>query len=397
MAEPPRRRRTTPRDADPDWLRRRNRELVTLKEIAETLNKSVSLRQMLRDTLPLVVELLQLHTAWLFLLDEGGDFAVAAYHNLPPALAYPGDPWHAECTCQRLARGGELRDASQVVECSRLGEASGDRQGLSYHASVPLATGDRLIGILNVATSAWDTFTPQDLAILSAVGYQLATAINRAQLAERATELALAEERNRLAREVHDTLTQELTGIALHLEAADALLEASPERARARLRHALERSRESLEEARRSVLDLRAGPLERQDLAAALGELARRFAAETGVAVVTKLGSDGPRLPARHEQALYRIAQEALANVRQHAAASTVTLELARAQDTVRLSILDDGRGFSEESAQARGERGFGLLSMQERARVLGGSLAVASEPGRGTKVEVVLPAGNRQ
>ena len=93
MTDPPRQRRTTPRDADADVLRRRNRELVTLKEIAETLNKGVGLHETLASTLPLVVELLALHTGWLFLLDDQGEFHVAVHHSLPPALAYPGEPW----------------------------------------------------------------------------------------------------------------------------------------------------------------------------------------------------------------------------------------------------------------------------------------------------------------
>src|SRR5689334_11189504 len=190
MAEQPRQRRTTPRDADADVLRRRNRELATLKEIAEKLNKGVGLHETLASTLPLVVELLSLHTGWLFLLDSQQEFSVATHHNLPPALAYPSAPWEPECECQKLARRGDLHAAAQVVECSRLRDATGDRQGLAYHASVPLIEGDRLLGIMNVATSQWDLFTPQDLQILSAVGYQLATAIERTQLAEQATLMA---------------------------------------------------------------------------------------------------------------------------------------------------------------------------------------------------------------
>src|SRR6185503_18661779 len=286
-----------------------------------------------------------LHTGWLFLLDSQEQFALAARHELPPALAYPGEAWAGECTCQKLARAGDLRAAAQVVECSRLGGASGDRQGLAYHASVPLVTGDRLLGIMNVATSQWDLFTPQDLQILSAVGYQLAAAIERTQLAEQATRIALVEERNRLAREVHDTLAQELTGIALQLEAADALLGVAPERARARIRQALERTRESLEEARRSVLDLRAGPLERQALPAALETLGQRFQAETGIMVTAELEIARPRLPARIEEALYRIAQEALVNVRRHAQASSVQLRLGVEDAVVHLTIADDGLG----------------------------------------------------
>src|SRR5204862_4667996 len=159
-------------------------------------------------------------------------------------------------------------------------------------------------------------------------GHQIATAIERTQLAEQATRMALVEERNRIAREVQGTLAQELTGIALQLEAADALLDHSPDRARARIRQALERARESLAEARRSVLDLRAGPLERQALPAALRELSQRFALETGCEVRTELAINQLRLPARVETALYRIAQESLANIQRHAHATAVQIGL---------------------------------------------------------------------
>jgi two-component system NarL family sensor kinase len=345
---------------------RQVRYFATLKVIAETLNNGVSLRQTFASTLPLVIELLQLHTGWLFLYDDQGEFSIASYHELPPALAYPGPAWNDTCECQRLARRGDLHAAAQVVECSRLRDATGDRQGLAYHASVPLVKGDRLLGIMNVATPQWDVFTPQDIEILSAIGHQIATAIERTQLAEQATRMALVEERNRLAREVHDTLAQELTGIALQLETADALLEHSPERARARIRQALPE---------------------------ALETLGRRFSAETGTPVAFELAAVGPRLPARVEEALYRIAQEALVNIRRHAQAGAVRIELRETSDSVQLIVADNGRGFDpQQPGGGVHAHGFGLTGMQERAHLLGGDMQISSCPGAGAQVEVTIP-----
>lgn len=371
--------------------------LRVLKAIAETLNRGVGLHATLASTLPLVVELLDLHTGWLFLRNDADEdtFALATYHNLPPALAFPGDAWCEGCTCQSRALAGELRDSAAVVQCSRLGSATGDRRGLAYHASIPLNKGERLLGIMNVATEQWDTFTPEDLQVLTAIGFQFATAVERTQLAEQATHAALAEERNRLAREVHDTLAQELAGIALQLETADALLDLAPDQARARIQQALARTRESLEEARRSVLDLRSGPLERLDLGTALAQLVERFAAETHIRVTLQSALDGSRLPARHEQALYRIAQEALANIAQHAEATTVDVTLRRTPTAVVLCVVDDGRGFRRQrtrGAAKPGQQRFGLIGMRERAQVLGGTLRVASAPGAGTRLEARLP-----
>lgn len=368
------------------------RYFATLKVIAETLNNSVNLRQALAGTLPLVIELLDLHTGWLFLSDDQIVFSLATSHALPPALAYPGPAWQEPCECQRLAQNGSLRHGTQVVECSRLRGAAGDRQNLAYHASVPLLKGERLLGIMNVATPDWDVFTPQDIEILAAIGHQIATTIERTQLAEQATRVALVEERNRLAREVHDTLAQGLTAITLQLEAADALLDSAPERARARLQLALECARESLDEARRSVLDLRAGPLERQALPAALAELARRFTEETAIPVDTRLALGSPRLPARVEAALYRIAQEALVNVRRHAQATHVALRLALRGNAVHLTITDDGRGFDTARGQPPARTGFGLLGMQERAHLLHGTMQVRSSVGAGTRISVAIP-----
>jgi two-component system NarL family sensor kinase len=365
--------------------------LIILKSIAETLNRGVGLYETLATTLPLVVDLLNLHTGWLFLRDASGRYALAAHHSLPPALGFPGPAWRGVCNCQTLAQRGELLPSSQVVQCSRLYDARGDRRGLAWHASVPLAEDGALIGILNVATSQWDQFSPQDLQLFSAVGYQLATAIVRMRLAEQATRIALVEERNRLAREVHDTLAQELAGITLQLEAADALLDTAPERARARVRNALERTRASLAEARRSVLALRAGPLAHQELHEALAELAQRFQEDSGISVAQSLVAIAPSNSA---EALYRIAQEALANVRKHANARHVRLELRNDESQALLIIEDDGCGFDVEQQPQRApsEGGFGLTSMRERAHLAGGSLLIHSAPSSGTRVEARVP-----
>nr|HRC74065.1 ATP-binding protein [Kouleothrix sp.] len=152
---------------------------------------------------------------------------------------------------------------------------------------------------------------------------------------------------------------------------------------------------ESLDEARRSVLDLRAGPLERQALPAALAELAQRFAGETQIAIRADLPPISPRLPARVEEALYRIAQEALVNVRRHAQAAHVALSLQLSGSQVLLVIADDGRGFDAAQASAgtpSERRGFGLIGMQERAHMLRGTMRMHSGSGSGTRVEVAIP-----
>jgi two-component system NarL family sensor kinase len=213
-------------------------------------------------------------------------------------------------------------------------------------------------------------------------------AIERARLAAESTRLARAEERARMAREIHDTLAQGLTAIALHLEGALPHLERDPERARERLERALAATRESLEEARRSVLNLRTGLPAGKPLAAALGTLGRAFTAETGVRVYVRTTPVRP-LPLGVEVELFRIAQEALANVRAHARAHEVTITLRVAERAVSLSIHDDGQGFDPHAV---GDSHHGIVGMRERAALVGGRLQVQSRLGGGTTVKVTVP-----
>jgi two-component system NarL family sensor kinase len=211
------------------------------------------------------------------------------------------------------------------------------------------------------------------------------------ELQSELTELAVVEERSRLAREIHDTLAQGLTGVALRLESADALLEAGadPARVREAVRAALDLTRANLEEARRSVLDLRAAPLEGRTLAEALAALASEWSARGNVTIAFKaIGGTHP-LPSRVEVGLYRIAQEALTNIAQHAAASRARLTLTTTPDHVQLDIRDNGGGFE---ATALPEGHFGLLGMRERAKLLGGHLRLESAPNQGAHVEVSIP-----
>jgi two-component system, NarL family, sensor kinase len=163
----------------------------------------------------------------------------------------------------------------------------------------------------------------------------------------------------------------------------------TPERAREPLRRALSLTQSNLEEARRSVLDLRAAPLEGRSLSGALEVLVGRWEMETGIGADYAAVNGARPLPPRVEVALYRICQEALANVARHTGAGQVDVRLVATPEQVRLVVEDDGRGF--DASAVPGER-HGLVGMNERASMLGGSLEVRSSPGAGTRVEVTVP-----
>ncbi|NJK79134.1 MAG: SpoIIE family protein phosphatase [Chloroflexaceae bacterium] len=159
-------------------------ELTTLNALAHTLNKAADLRDVLEGSLEHILELMELQTGWIFMYDEGETFTLAARHNLPPAISYPGKGWGGDCRCHELCLEGKLDQRVNIVRCTRLRAAIGDKWGLSQHASVALRNGDELIGILNVATTEWGDLQPAKLQLLMAVGSMLSTAIVRTRLHE---------------------------------------------------------------------------------------------------------------------------------------------------------------------------------------------------------------------
>jgi two-component system NarL family sensor kinase len=377
-------------------LRRLNHELSVLNAIARELNRSVDLGETLEFTLSQVAELLGLRTGWIWLISEElSEPYLAAAQNLPPALA--NDPHHMDgsgyCYCLDTYKRGDLEGAANVnvLTCSRLNGLVDGTDGLRYHASIPLYAQDKKLGVMNVASPDWRSLSLEDLQLMYTIGDLLSIAVERARLFARSTQLGAAEERNRLAREIHDTLAQGLTATALQLESADALLEAGlkAELAREPLHRALSLTQSNLEEARRSVLDLRAAPLEGHSLAEALKALVERWDTEEGISARFQAINSGRPLPLRLEVSLYRICQEALTNVARHAHAGRVTVRLVSTPEQLQLAVEDDGRGF-EVSDVSRDHHG--LVGMNERAKMLRGSFDVQSSPDMGTRIQVTVP-----
>lgn len=370
------------------------RALRVLKEVAEALNRATTEERAAGEALRRMTDLLGVRTGWVWLRDPDADrFYSAAAQHLPPYLQAPVRMTGKSCWCLELFRGGQLTPRNiDVVECTRLAPAvrageEASTRGLRCHASVPLYSGDRPLGVMNLAMADWRRLTPQELGLLGTIADLVAVAIERARLVAQSVEHARADERARIARDVHDTLAQEFAAAGLHIEAGLANLSAR-DRARPALQLALRAAREGLEEARRSITSLRASPLSGRTLADALGALSRRFTAESGVRVRAAIADAGPLAPAI-ESEIYRIAGESLANVRKHANAREVTLRLERVRLGVRLVISDRGAGFRVRGAR---QRGFGLSGIEDRARAVGGRATITSAPGRGTTVSVTVP-----
>ncbi|NED99653.1 sensor histidine kinase [Phytoactinopolyspora halotolerans] len=208
-----------------------------------------------------------------------------------------------------------------------------------------------------------------------------------AQLLTQAREAGVLDERQRMAGEIHDTLAQGLTGIVTQVQAAQQVWD-RPDQARPHLDRALNLARESLTEARRSVQALRPQELDEAHLPDALGDLAKRWAEDTDVAMHVDVTGDRVPLSPAIEVAIFRVAQEALTNVAKHANASRVGLTLSYLGDVVLLDVRDDGTGMPSGDS-----RGFGLNSMTHRIRSVGGTLEIESAPGDGTAISASVPA----
>jgi signal transduction histidine kinase len=209
----------------------------------------------------------------------------------------------------------------------------------------------------------------------------------------RERQATVTEERNRIAREIHDTLAHYLTVINVQLEAAERLAAEQPARAAEQARRARRLTVECLQEVRRSVASLRAASLEELSVVSAISRLAEEFAANTGVGVELDVSLDERLyLPPEVALALYRTAQEGLTNVHRHAHASSANVSLAQRDDLVELAVTDNGTGPNGSS----GEGGsFGLLGLRERVELVGGTLRFGPHPMGGSRLVVALPLGD--
>ena len=258
--------------------------------------------------------------------------------------------------------------------------------------AVPLHVNGGVIGVLDVVNKAGG-FTEEDVPVMSLFANQAAMAIEHARLQQQAEQLAVLAERQRLARELHDSVTQSLYSVTLYANAAALALAAGKgDVAAGYLQELQETAQEGMRDMRLLIFQLHPPVLEAEGLVAALQ--ARLAAVEGRAGLQTEFRIEGERrLPIAIEEELYWIAQEALNNVRKHAAAQHVTVHLHFAAASVCLEVQDDGVGFDPQAVRSEGRGGGGLRSIAERTVRVGGKLTYESKPGEGTRVivEVML------
>jgi signal transduction histidine kinase len=255
--------------------------------------------------------------------------------------------------------------------------------------AVPMRVKDRDIGSLFLEHSEPHSYTAHHAALALAIAQQAAIAMENARLYEQAQQLAVLEERQRLARELHDSVSQALYGIALGVRTAQLQREREPGRLAESLEFVLGLARTGLAEMRALIFELLPEALETEGLVAALEKQVGAVAARHGIAIDATLGAE-PEAPLAVKEAIYRIAQEALHNTVKHAGARTVELRLEARAGELALEVRDDGAGFD---TGGRFPGHLGLRTMRERATRLGGTLELESAPGSGTQIRARIPS----
>lgn len=367
----------------------RTRELATLNAIAVEASHSLDLEEVLEYALDKVLELMNLEKGQAFRLErETGTLVLMAHRGLSEELIRHTDRQPLAVGAAGLAATEGRPVVRQVADFpeGRLKNLV-QREGIELVVTTPLMVKGNAVGIINLGTPALRQVTPEELSLLTAIGHQIGVAVENAHLYRQARKLAVVEERNRLARDLHDSVTQSLYGATLCAEAAARQLSlGNIEMALDHLHEIRDTSQEALHEMRRLIFELRPPILGTDGLVAALR--ARLEAVEDRAGLQTELSAAGNgRLAPEIEAGLYRVAQEALNNTLQHARARRVTILLQQEERMVKMEIVDDGTGFDPKAVREHG--GFGLSSMEERATRLGGTLAVQSCPGKGTRIVV--------
>lgn len=361
---------------------------IILKEIAELLNEGTDTKKVLTVVLKKLLQVTGLQTGWIFLIDDSGTQHLVADEALPPALAANQKQRMCQdkCWCVNKYNNLQLTKATNIIECKRiedaLDEGAGETCGLSHHATVPLRAGQERFGILNVGAPNKTHFERNELALLESVAYQIGTALKRIKLTQREQETALVAERNRLARDLHDSVNQLLFSLSLTARGGVEMTESTD--IKETFTYIQDLAQEALGEMRALIWQLRPDGLE-NGLISAL----RNYAEMLGLSIETKL-TGATSLPGKVEEALWRIGQEALANCKKHSQTTEVYLDFQASEVGVTMSITDNGCGFHHENKLEIPT--LGLRNMKKRTEDLNGTFLLNSKPRTGTEIKVYIP-----
>jgi signal transduction histidine kinase len=356
----------------------RVKELETVARISAVTTSILSLDDLLKAIVELIQDSFGLEETYVYLTDENKPELRLASTDEAISHMVPLDE-----------AAGPIGQAAISQRGIIVNHPEPNAMGLRTEMAVPMVVGDTLVGVLNINAAEANRFGETDLRLMTTLADLIAVAVQNARLYEQAQELAALEERNRLARELHDSVSQALYGIALGTRTARVLLERDPKRLGEPLEYVMSLAEAGLTEMRALIFELRPEFLENEGLLTALRKQAASVQARHGIQVAASFCDDEPQVPLPIKEALYRIGREALHNIVKHANASKVTLDVRCEPDAIALELTDNGVGF-DTGGEFPGH--LGLKSMRERAARLNGVFELESAPGQGTRLYTRIP-----
>ncbi|MFF9766806.1 GAF domain-containing sensor histidine kinase [Streptomyces sp. NPDC014636] len=380
--------------------------LAAVSSALLAMSRHLEVRDVLKTIVASARELLDAQYAALGVPDDHGGFAQFVVDGVSD------EQWRAIGPLPR--QHGILAAMLHEAKPERLADVRKDPRfegwpsahpDLADFLGLPIRDGDEVIGALFLANKLRPGqgpscpkpegncgFTEEDEELLAILAQHAAIALTNARLYERSRELTIAEERSRLAHELHDAVSQKLFSLRLTAQAAAALVDRDPARAKGELHQVASLAAEAVEELRAAVVELRPAALDEDGLLATL-RTQTQVLDRAHTARVTFRSNGFRALPASQEEALLRVAQEALHNALRHSGAARVDVSVERRGSGAVLRVADDGNGFDPTTVRRAG-RHLGLVSMRDRAGGVGGSLTVESAPGKGTTIEMEVPGG---
>ena len=370
----------------------RLRSLEALYRADEELYRSLRLDQVLRSLVDVATDILQADKTAVLVWDAAREHLImGATRGFRPETVARVSFAPGEGIVGRVAVTGEamaVEDAQADARIPPRIRAIVGPEGIRSLISAPIVVSGEVFGVFSVNYCEPRTLGGEEIRLLLALAQRAAVAIENARLYEQAQQAATLEERQRLARELHDSVSQALYGIALGARTARSLLDRDPAQVADPLEYVLSLAEAGLAEMRALIFELRPESLQNEGLVAALDKQVASLRARHGIRVEANL-CDEPAVPLELKEPIYRIAQEALHNTVKHARASQIQLRLECDRAGILLEVADDGHGF-DPKGPFPGH--LGLQSMRERAAALGGSLDIDSAPGRGTRVIARIP-----
>ena len=366
-------------------------QLAVVNDMGIALSSLSSVTEIEKQLVTQAADLMQVDKCWFAASPDHGPEGIRYWVGVDaPSDEVDLEEWSPE----RIVAYGHARMTNESRRQRSIPHNASVKLGIRKLAAAPLMVHDAPVGVLYAVNRRTGAFTPADTHLLDLIASQAAPLLENARLAERLRDAAAAEERLRIARDLHDNFLQTLAAIKLHLERCSILMDKDPDKAKAAIARLQEIAAGGLSEVRSYLSQLRLAGPEPEQLKEAIRQFAETSASNVGYDLDLRLDIDPKRLSQDIGSAAFQVIRELVNNAAKHSNPSNIEITAAITNSTLAIQVRDDGDGFDVEEARRSAAAGghLGLVGVEERIKPLGGSLVIESAPGKGTVAKVRLP-----